>query len=227
MSRPRSSALRALVSPLQEDVFLRDYFPQRLHVSHGPLGRFARLLDVDQLKDAESVARACRTRVRVWSHGVDVRVDGVDAMECYRAGMTLYMNEVERFIPAVDRLVRRVATDLGIPFDPAAESSSRRSRAPARPCISTPTTASTSRSGGASAGGPRPTAGSPIPWSRTAWASRTSAGSSRRTPPDRCPIGCRPTAGLTTCGRARSCISREEPGTRPRWSGATRASPWW
>jgi hypothetical protein len=46
MSRPRSSALRALVSPLQEDVFLRDYFPQRLHVSHGPLGRFARLLDV-------------------------------------------------------------------------------------------------------------------------------------------------------------------------------------
>jgi len=117
MSRPRTSALRALVSPLQEDVFLRDYFPQRLHVSHGPLGRFARLLDVDQLKDAESVARACRTRVRVWSRGVDVRVDGVDAMECYRAGMTLYMNEVERFIPAVDRLVRRVATDLGIPFD--------------------------------------------------------------------------------------------------------------
>jgi len=38
-------------------------------------------------------------------------------MECYRAGMTLYMNEVERFIPAVNRLVRRVATDLGIPFD--------------------------------------------------------------------------------------------------------------
>ena len=38
-------------------------------------------------------------------------------MECYRAGMTLYMGEVERFIPAVDRLVRSVATDLGIPFE--------------------------------------------------------------------------------------------------------------
>jgi 50S ribosomal protein L16 3-hydroxylase len=117
LPRRRTSALRALVHPLAEDVFLRTYFPQRLHVSHGPLQRFASLLDVDELKDAESAARACRTQVRVWSRGVDDRVDGVEAMECYRAGMTLYMNEVERFIPAVDRLVRRVATDLGIPFD--------------------------------------------------------------------------------------------------------------
>jgi 50S ribosomal protein L16 3-hydroxylase len=106
-----------LVHPLAEDVFLRTYFPQRLHVSHGPPQRFSGLLHVDELKDAESAAYACRTRVRVWSRGVDVRVDGVEAMECYRAGMTLYMNEVERFIPAVDHLVRRVATDLGIPFD--------------------------------------------------------------------------------------------------------------
>ena len=117
MPRRRMSALRSLVHPLAEDVFLRQYFPQRLHVSHGPPQRFSHLLDVDELKDAESAARACRTQVRVWSRGVDVRVDGVEAMECYRAGMTLYMNEVERFIPAVDRLVRSVATDLGIPVD--------------------------------------------------------------------------------------------------------------
>jgi ribosomal protein L16 Arg81 hydroxylase len=105
------------VYPLKEDVFLREYFPQQLLISHGPLPRFSSLLDVDELKSAESAARACRTRVRVWSRGLDVRVDGVEAMECYRAGMTLYMGEVERFIPAVDRLVRSVATDLGIPVD--------------------------------------------------------------------------------------------------------------
>jgi len=113
----RTSALRSLVYPLEADVFLRQYFPHRLYLSRGPLHRFARLLHVDELKDAESAARACRTRVRVWSRGIDVRVDGVEAMECYRAGMTLYMNEVERFIPAVDRLVRSVATDLGRPID--------------------------------------------------------------------------------------------------------------
>ncbi len=101
--------------PLDEKVFLRTYFPQRLLVSHGPLERFSSLLDVDELKTVESAARACRTHVRVWSRGLDVRVDGVEAMAFYRAGMTLYMLQVERFIPVVDRLVRSVAADLGIP----------------------------------------------------------------------------------------------------------------
>ena len=61
---------------------------------------------------------------------------------------------------------------------------------------------SISSSGAANAGGRRPTAGSSIPWFRTEWGSRTSGDSSRRTPPGRCRVGCRSTAGLTTCGRA-------------------------
>jgi 50S ribosomal protein L16 3-hydroxylase len=109
--------LRSLIYPLAEDVFLRRYFPQRLLVSHGPLRRFSRLLALDELKDAESAARACRSYVRVWSRGVDVHVDGVEAMDCYRAGMTLYMTGIGRCIPAVQRFVRDVATDLGIPAE--------------------------------------------------------------------------------------------------------------
>ena len=198
-------------------MFLRKYFPHQLLVCHGPLRRFSSLLDVDELRDVEAAARACRTRVRVWSRGVDVHVDGVEAMDCYRAGMTLYMSSIGRFIPAVDRLVRSVAADLDIRFEQC----------------------------GADLIASRAGAGAPMHFDsddgfniqikgRKRWRTAPNRWVAHPlvsygvgyTPPDRCPIGCRPTAGFTTCGRVRPCISPGGPGTRPRRSAARRASRW-
>jgi 50S ribosomal protein L16 3-hydroxylase len=107
-------SLQALVQPLGRDIFLRKYFPHRLHVSHGSLRRFSTLTRLNELKSVEAAAHACRSEVRVWARGVDVPVDGVEAMACFRTGMSLYMRKVERFIPAVAQLLTNVASDLGV-----------------------------------------------------------------------------------------------------------------
>ena len=206
MPRRSGRALQSLIHPLETEVFLRTYFPQRLLVSHGPLRRFARLLDIDAVTDVEAAARACRSHVRVWSRGVDVHVDGVEAMECYRAGMTLYMSGVGRFIPAAHRFVCAVAADPGIPADQC----------------------------GADLIASRADAGAPMHFDSDDGFNIQLRGRKRwRTAPNRwvaqplvsygvsypdigrqvsahatgrCPSGCPPAAGRTTCARARSSI---------------------
>jgi len=98
--------------------FLRDCWPQKLFVSHGPVERIGELRGVRALASARRFRRAWRGEAHAWPpEGADGRVTKIPRgriRASFDSRCTIYCLEVERQIPAVDGMLRALEADLGL-----------------------------------------------------------------------------------------------------------------
>ncbi|WP_437839889.1 JmjC domain-containing protein [Sorangium sp. So ce1153] len=116
------SVLAALVPPLQSDSFLKS-FPDQFFVHHGPLDRLGELADIPELGDVRALVRAFNDPVSVWypdDEALEQRTYGKllrapDTIDYYERGALLQFNKVERWVYALEPVLRTLERELGIP----------------------------------------------------------------------------------------------------------------
>ncbi|WP_438010423.1 cupin domain-containing protein [Sorangium sp. So ce321] len=116
-----ASLLDALIAPLSRPDFLAT-FPGEARVTHGDLSRFAPLLEMPELASVHALARVFHDPVTVYfrndpsgqsSTGELVRAP--ESLAGYEAGALLQFNSVERWVPALDPLLRSLEEELALP----------------------------------------------------------------------------------------------------------------
>jgi len=114
---PLGPDLRAMVWPLAPEAFLRDYFQSRHFVSHGPAARLKPLMDALRLRTVEDYLARRQEPVQVWyqTREGDYAVADTaakDALGLYRAGLTVYINQVRELSRWKARLGRQLGFEM-------------------------------------------------------------------------------------------------------------------
>ncbi|MCA9176539.1 MAG: hypothetical protein KDB14_18755, partial [Planctomycetales bacterium] len=111
--------LRALTHPLGLDEFFANHWPTKLFVGQGDMNRFRALLQIPELGSIESLLSVASGPIRLWpphqnNHEGTLVEPPEQALRLYRAGWTIYFNQVEQSVPALLPLIRRLEADLGL-----------------------------------------------------------------------------------------------------------------
>jgi len=111
--------LSSLIAPLSKQEFLSKGFPDRFLASRGAPTRFADLLAIPELDDLELFIGSQTSPVRVWgsSPQLSAVVPASEASRFYQAGMTLYFRDVEKGVPALSPILRRLEEELQVPSE--------------------------------------------------------------------------------------------------------------
>jgi ribosomal protein L16 Arg81 hydroxylase len=110
--------LNDLIAPLDVERFFRDHWSAGPCAADGPMARFAELYAIAELQEAEALCRRWGGRLLAWppprSPAQPTRIDAADAMRYYAEGCTLYFQYVEKFVPALVPILRRLEGDFGL-----------------------------------------------------------------------------------------------------------------
>ena len=109
--------LGALVRPTPVQEFLREYWPERVFHSHGPLARLPALFSSPELLSF----RALASRYQGWlgfgrgaAGGRMLSVQQVNPMHLYEMGLSVYLPDIASNVPGAEPFLRQLETDLGI-----------------------------------------------------------------------------------------------------------------
>ena len=109
--------LAALVGADAVDAFFNDYWPNRVFVAEGDKDRLpAALLDAE-LNQFDSLSLRYKGVVSFFGDdrsGHMVSVEGIEAAEPYRCGLSVYLADVGPCFPDVQRMVRQLEFELGV-----------------------------------------------------------------------------------------------------------------
>jgi len=109
--------LKALLGAESLGEFFSDYWPGRLYVARGELGRLPPALLHDELNHFEALSRRYKGVVSFFGDaksGHMVPVDGIEAAAPYRCGLSVYLTDVAPYFPEVDQMIRDLERELGI-----------------------------------------------------------------------------------------------------------------
>jgi ribosomal protein L16 Arg81 hydroxylase len=111
--------LDALTQPLGAEQFLAQIWPAEPFVGEGPLDRLEALVSIPELASVQELLAIVPGDVRVWPpHDAKDEatriVPSAEALARYQSGWTIYLNNVEAFVPALRPLIRRIELDLGL-----------------------------------------------------------------------------------------------------------------
>lgn len=110
-------ALAALIAPTPPELFLRDFWPERVFHTHGPLARLPAPFSSREL----SSFRALAVGYRGWlgfGQGAKssrmVSVQQLNPLHLYELGLSVYLPDISENVPQADAFLRALENDLGI-----------------------------------------------------------------------------------------------------------------
>ena len=112
-----SAVLGALVRPLPVEVFLRDFWPERLFHAHGTLARLPPLFSSPELMSFRVLASSYQGWLGFGkgSHGPRmVSVQQVSPLHLYEMGLSVYLPDISSSVPGAEAFLRQLEKDLGI-----------------------------------------------------------------------------------------------------------------
>jgi hypothetical protein len=106
-------ALRTLFNLEDPDLFLRDYWPDRPLIAHGPVARLASLVD----HDFEALTKMKKTFTKAFFRTLDgksssLNVSSGQERDLYDAGFTIYFHSLHS--PSMDAWVKALDEELGL-----------------------------------------------------------------------------------------------------------------
>jgi hypothetical protein len=110
--------LSAFLSPADAQAFLREYWPDRSFAAHGPLSRLPAAFRAPALSDAQTLTRQHQGRFTFGNAHAGSRTVNMDNTRpdlLLRMGLSLYLTEVLRVVPALGNVMKQLEAELGAP----------------------------------------------------------------------------------------------------------------
>jgi 50S ribosomal protein L16 3-hydroxylase len=110
--------LAALLKPLSTQRFLSEYWQKKPYISHGAPERFKELVQIPELQSIDAILGAWGGQADAWAPRD--RKDPVITAEArqlpafFESGYTLYLSNVEQYVPSLEPLARKMELDLGL-----------------------------------------------------------------------------------------------------------------
>lgn len=116
-----ASLLENLLGDLDKQEFLAA-FPERFFSHHGPIERLEAVKTIPELANVDAILAAYRDPVSVWlsnSASETERTYGdamspEEALENYNQGALLQLNEVEKWVPSLNQVMKQLERDLDL-----------------------------------------------------------------------------------------------------------------
>lgn len=106
----------SIMFPDELELFREGPWPDDLFVCPQRAGRAAGISTLPELASIDALLAVYDAPIsQRWPEGRSERVKGANAaLAAYRAGATLYLRKVERFVPALDDILTEIADELGL-----------------------------------------------------------------------------------------------------------------
>lgn len=116
MNQYNTSIMEAFVSPRTLDEFFGNHWPDKSFAVHGDVQRLPDIFRLSELDDFLALARRYKGPLAV-ANGekspVMTSVSG-NAADLYLMGLTVYLTNIEPYLPGSGELLRKLETELGL-----------------------------------------------------------------------------------------------------------------
>ena len=116
----KRSVLGALVSPEPAERFLREFWPERVFHSHGPLSRLPAVFTAPELASFQTLASRYQGRLGFGRGSVSPRMitmQEANPAHLYEMGLSVYLPDLELCLPGSEDFLRALEAELGLePF---------------------------------------------------------------------------------------------------------------
>lgn len=111
------SALAALIAPTAPHIFLRDFWPERVFHTHGPLARLPAPFSARELSSFGALASGYRGWLGFGQGAKSSRmvsVQQLNPLHLYEIGLSVCLPDISENVPGADAFLRALESDLGI-----------------------------------------------------------------------------------------------------------------
>jgi hypothetical protein len=113
----KGSVLRSLVAPETIERFLREFWPEQVFHTHGPLSRLPALFTSSELSSFHALASQYRGPLGFGRGAVSPRMitmQETNPAHLYELGLSVYLPDIESTVPGAEPFLRALERDLGL-----------------------------------------------------------------------------------------------------------------